>query len=366
VVVADQAHAGLGQAFGIEQSAAGQPAPATATQGIPADPGSQATPVPGGRLVVGTAQDLSSGGADNFTAGQPLPAAAVEHRLVLPVAEDLGAPELLQVAVSGVSSTAPQPRAPGLEILSADSGGLQLAPDPQAVAASTATEIQPAELLGFALHDGFSKAPAVAVGRSLAARSPEGQARGVPGLAETTAQRGDSPAADKAENGQAATPPDLAALNRTDRMGLAGGQQDLPVAPAHIEGRRGEAVAALSPEPVSAGTEALASDWEAAPPQQAGLLGDASLADEGSLHAAVRQFFLRLDDLGRDLNSALARSKLLPWLLAGAMGALAVEAARQYLRRARPRPGMAADEDEDEDTLTWVPGLPDPVATEES
>jgi hypothetical protein len=108
----------------------------------------------------------------------------------------------------------------------------------------------------------------------------------------------------------------------------------------------------------------LAPDWAPSPQQQVGPLGDASLADEAPLDDAIRQFFLRLDEVGRDLSQTLARNKFLPWLLAGVMGALAVEATRQYLRRARPRPGMAAGEDEDEDTLTWVPGLPDPVAAE--
>jgi hypothetical protein len=268
---------------------------------------------------------------------------------------------------AAVTPSVPQPGGFGKEALAANSDGPPLASDSNDVFTPTVTEFQTAAV-GVALHDGLARALGVASGRSSADRGAEGQPTGLAGQPEATAQRSDAPSADRRDNGLASRPPESAAASRadrTERTGLTVGQLDLGVCYPLAAGRWAEASASPA-EQMPCGVEVPGPGWEPAPHQQAGLLGDASLAEESSLNAAIRQFFLQLDEVGRDLGQTLARNKFLPWLLAGVMGALAVEATRQYLRRARLRTGTAAGEDEDEDTLTWVPGLPDPVAVEVS
>jgi hypothetical protein len=147
-----------------------------------------------------------------------------------------------------------------------------------------------------------------------------------------------------------------AAVQRPDFVGPGGTARELQDSALRLGGRPGEAATPVE--------RAAAAADEAAPALlRAGLLAEAAPADAAPLDIAIREFLGTLDGLGRDLTQGAVRNGPLPWVLLAFAGAAVIEVGRRNARRRRGSLALAGGADED--TLTWVPGLPGPVAPEE-
>jgi hypothetical protein len=101
-----------------------------------------------------------------------------------------------------------------------------------------------------------------------------------------------------------------------------------------------------------------AGDWS---PGDIGRLASFTPERPAAVDLALQQFLDQVEDLGRELGTAVVQTGLTPWVVAVGAAAAAFEVSRRRLRRAFPRVGLAAGASDV--TLTWATGLAGPFST---